>query len=154
MAAQSYIDSSMPPADTVASRFLLHRGEISNCLNAVELEPHLRERFMLSANDRSYLRSEVTTKRKVDYILDCVERNNLHTKFLECVRNEKVHPGHDYISALLEDRSYCSDADRRNSDELQGRIEGNMTRMMDLDLPSLVPSLFSQNLLTKDEAKT
>lgn len=154
MAAQSYIDSSMPPADTIASQFLLHRGEISNCLNAVELEPHLRERFMLSTDDRSYLRSEATSKRKVDYILDCVERKNLHTKFLECVRSEKAHQGHDYISALLEDRSYCSDADRRNSDELRERIEGNMTRMMDIDLPSLVPSLFSQNLVTKDEAKT
>ena len=159
MAAQSYVASnsrptSMPPADTIASRFLLHRRDISRYLNAVELEPHLRERFMLSADDRSYLRSAVTSKLKVDYILNCVERKNLHAKFLECVRNEKAHHGHDFITALLEDRLYCSDAERYNSDDLQERIERNMTRMMDIDLPSLVPSLLSQHLVTKDEAKT
>ena len=157
MAAQSYVASnsrptSMPPADTIASRFLLHRRDISRYLNAVELEPHLRERFMLSADDRSYLRSAVTSKLKVDYILNCVERKNLHAKFLECVRNEKAHHGHDFITALLEDRLYCSDAERYNSDDLQERIERNMTRMMDIDLPSL-GSVLVQSALAETKQK-
>ena len=111
----------------------------------------MRERFMLTADDRSYLRDHLTRRRAVDYTLDCVEERSLYVKFLECVKSETTHLGHGYVKALLENTYYCSDDDLHKSAKLQLKVESNLTRMMDIDLPSLVPLLHSQQLLTKDE---
>lgn len=135
----------------VAARLRQHRDEIIKHLNSVELEPGLRERSMLNVNDRSYLRSERRRKQKAEYIVQCVEKRGLSLKFLESVRNEKAHCGHEYVAALLEGREYCSASDRRKSEQIRRRIESNMTRMMDIDLSSLVPRLLSRRLLTNDE---
>ena len=135
----------------VAAQLRQHRGEIIKHLNPVELEPGLRERSMLNANDRSYLRSEKNRNHKAEYIIQRVETRGLSVKFLESVQNEKAHCGHDYVAALLEGREYCSAADRRKSEQIRRRIETNMTKMMDIDLLSLVPRLFSQRLLTNEE---
>ena len=139
------------PSLFVAARLRQHRGEIIKHLNPVELEPGLRERSMLNANDRSYLRSEKNHKHKAEYIVQRVETRGLSVKFLESVQNEKAHCGHDYVAALLEGREYCSAADRRESEQIRRRIETNMTRMMDIDLLSLVPHLLSRRLLTNEE---
>ena len=135
----------------VAARLRQHQDEIIKHLNSVELEPGLRERSLLNVNDRSYLRSERRRKQNAEYIVQCVGKRGLSVKFLESVRNEKAHCGHEYVAALLEGREYCSASDRRKSEQIRRRIESNMTRMMDIDLPSLVPRLLSRRLLTNDE---
>ena len=111
----------------------------------------MRERFMLTTDDRSYLHSNLTHKHRVDYILDCVEERSLYLKFLDSVKSETTHLGHEYVKALLEGTYYCSDDDLHKSAKLRLKVESNLARMMDIDLPSLVPLLASQFLLTKDE---
>ena len=137
-------------AKVIASRFCQNRRPIRDCLNVDALEPHMRERFMLTTDDRSYLHSNLTHKR-VDYILDCVEERSLYVKFLESVKSEATHLGHGYVKALLEGTYYCSDDDLHKSAKLRLKVESNLVRMMDIDLPSLAPLLASQFLLTKDE---
>ena len=109
----------------------------------------MRERFMLTIVDRSYLHNNETHKR-VDYVLDLVEERSLYVKFLESVKSETTHLGHGYVKALLEGTYYCSDDDLHKAAKLRLKVEGQLTRMMDIDLPSLVP-LLSSELLTKDE---
>ena len=110
----------------------------------------MRERFMLTADDRSYLRDRLTRQR-VDYILDLVEERYLYLKFLESVQSETTHLGHGYVNALLQGTYYCSDDDLHKAADIRRQVESNMSKMMDIDLPSLVPLLASQFLLTKDE---
>ena len=110
----------------------------------------MRERFMLTADDRSYLRSNETHKR-VCFILDLVEKRSLYVKFLESVESEMTHLGHGYVKALLQGTYYCSDDDLHKATDVRRKVESNLSRMMDIDLPSLVPFLCSQFLLTKDE---
>ena len=107
---------------------------------------------MLTADDRNYLRCKLTHKHKVEYILDCVEERSLFEKFLESVQSETTHLGHGYVKAILEGSSdYCSDDDLRKAANIRRKLESNMSKMMDIDLLSLAPSLYSQFLLTKDE---
>ena len=110
----------------------------------------MRERLMLTTDDRGYLRSNETHKR-VDYVLDLVEERSLYLKFLESVQSETTHLGHGYVKALLQGTYYCSDEDLHKASDIRRKVESNMSRMMDIDLPSLVPFLCSQFLLTKDE---
>ena len=110
----------------------------------------MRERFMLTIVDRSYLHNNETHKR-VDYVLDLVEERSLYVKFLESVKSETTHLGHGYVKALLEGTYYCSDDDLHKAAKLRLKVESQLTRMMDIDLPSLVPLLSSELLLTKDE---
>ena len=134
----------------IASRFRRNRRQIKDHLNVDALEPHMRERFMLTTDDQNYLRDNLTRKR-VDYILDLVKERSLYLKFLESVQSETTHLGHVYVKALLQGTYYCSDDDRHKADDIQFKVEKNMRKMMDIDLPSLVPLLHSQQLLTKDE---
>ena len=110
----------------------------------------MRERFMLTTDDRGYLRDHLTRKR-VDYVLDLVEERSLYVKFLESVQSETTHLGHGYVKALLQGTYYCSEDDLHKSAKLRLKVESNLVRMMDIDLPSLAPLLASQFLLTKDE---
>ena len=110
----------------------------------------MRERFMLTTEDRGYLHSNLTHKR-VDYLLDLVDKRSLHLKFLESVRSETTHLGHGYVKTLLQDTYYCSDDDLHRSADIRRKVESNLTKMMDIDLPSLIPLLCEQLLLTRDE---
>ena len=110
----------------------------------------MRERLMLTTDDRGYLRSNETHKR-VDYILDLVEKRSLYVKFLESVQSETTHLGHGYVKDLLQGTYYCSDEDLHKACDIRRKVECSLSRMMDIDLPSLVPLLCSQFLLTKDE---
>ena len=42
-------------AEVIDSRFWQNRQQIRDCLNVDALELHMREQFMLTANDRSYV---------------------------------------------------------------------------------------------------
>ena len=138
--------------EVIASRFLQNRRPIRDCLNVDALEPHMRERFMLTADDRNYLRCNLTHKPKAEYILGCVEERSLFEKFVDSVRSETTHLGHEYVKAILEGSSdYCSDGDLHKAADIRRKVESNMSKMMDIDLPSLAPLLYSQFLLTKDE---
>ena len=85
----------------IASRFAQKRQQIRDCLNLVVLEPHMRERLMLTTDDRGYLRSNETHKR-VDHVLDLVDKRSLYLKFLESVQSETTLWGHGYVKALLQ----------------------------------------------------
>ena len=139
-------------AEVIASRFRQNRRQIRECVNLDALEPHMRERFMLTSEDCDYLRlrDNVTLKR-VDYVLECVEKRYLYVKFLESVESETTHLGHGYVKTLLQGTYYCSDDDLHKAADIRRKVESNLSRMMDIDLSSLVPLLCSQFLLTKDE---
>ena len=42
-------------AEVIASRFWQNCQQVRDCLNVNALELHMQERFMLTANDRSYV---------------------------------------------------------------------------------------------------
>ena len=44
-------------AEVIASQFWQNHRQIKDCLNVDALEPHMQERFMLTAHDGSYLRN-------------------------------------------------------------------------------------------------
>ena len=111
----------------------------------------MRERFMFTADDQSYLRDDVTRKLRVDRVLDCVEERSLYLKFLESVESERTHLGHEYVEALLKGTYYCSDDELHKAADIRRKIESNMTKMVEIDLPSLAPFLCNQTLLTNDE---
>ena len=105
----------------------------------------MRERFMLTANDRSHLRvRDNVTSKPEDYMLDCVEERSLYVKSLESVRSETTHLGHVYVKALLQGTYYCSDDHLHKSADLQRKVENNMSKMMDIDLSSLVRNTLAQ----------
>ena len=107
---------------------------------------------MLTANDRGYLRvRDNETHKRVDYILDLVEERSLYVKFLESVQSETTHLGHGYVKALLQGTYDCIDDHVHRSTDLRHKVESNLSKMMDIDLSSLVPILRSQDLLTRDE---
>ena len=105
---------------------------------------------LLPAIEVTYAATRPRHKR-VGYILDLVEKRSLYVKFLESVRSETTHLGHGYVKALLQGTYYCSDDDLHKAADIRRKVESNLSRTMDIDLPSLVPFLCSQFLLTKDE---
>ena len=112
----------------------------------------MRERFMLTGEDCDYLRlRDNVAHKRVDYVLDLVEERSLYVKFLESVESETTHLGHGYVKALLQGTYYCSDDDLHKAADIRRKVESNLSRMMDIELPSLVPFLSSHFLLTKDE---
>ena len=112
----------------------------------------MRERFMLTGEDCDYLRlRDNVAHKRVDYVLDLVEKRSLYVKFLESVESETTHLGHGYVKALLQGTYYCSDDDLHKAADIRRKVESNLSRMMDIELPSLVPFLSSHFLLTKDE---
>ena len=139
-------------AEAIASRFRQNRRQIRDYLNVDVLKSHLVERFVLEADDLRYLHDELTRK-PVDYILDLVEERSLYLKFLESVRSETTHLGHEYIQALLQGTYYCRDDELHKSAGIRRKIESILPKMMDVNLPSLFPLLYSQCLLTNDEAE-
>jgi len=153
MATDNVSPAEQPRAVAIASRFRHHRREIRCHLNLAELEPHLRARSMLTAEDRSHLRSGASHQDKVDYVLNLVEHSSLYTQFLESVQNEKAHCGHEYIAALLEGSEYCSDEEIRISAELKDKVVKSTVEMMDIDVQTLIPHLTSRLLLTRDETR-
>ena len=65
------------------------------------------------------------------------------------MQSETTHLGHGYVKALLQGTYDCIDDHIHRS--IRRKVESNLSKMMDIDLSSLVPLLLSQDLLTKDE---
>ena len=50
-------------AKVITSQFWQNYRQIRDCFNVDTLEPHMQEQFMLTADNQSYLRDNVTRER-------------------------------------------------------------------------------------------
>ena len=120
-----------------------HRKEVVQHGNISELSSHLVQEGLLNHEESEYLQSGASNREKMSRVLDSLkEKPNGFTKFLTCIKREKNHLGHAYISSLLEERQFAPDSDLQLSAECKKRIKDNMvTLVKNIDLSSLVPHL-------------
>lgn len=81
-----------------------HHERIISCLNVNELLPHLDKKRLLTPNERDTLDNMYTTRReKARYLLRILpgKGENGFRLFLECLRDEKHHLGHEDLVKCL-----------------------------------------------------
>ena len=129
--------------------------EISKALNPIELLPLLMKEQLLDFNERSVILEDnsKSTYEKSRYILRSLEAKgpSAYSKFLNCVKEEESHMGHDYIVSLLQEKAFGSKHELEESSQLKKAIQEHYKEMMDLSLESLVPLIYSKKLLTEEE---
>ena len=131
-----------------------HYDEISKALNPIQLMPLLSKEGLLGFNDKSILLGDSKSTLEKSYrVLEALESKgpSAYSKFLSCVQAEKSHMGHEYIASLLQDKSFGSEFELKESLKLKEAINRCTPEMMDICLASLVPLMFSKNLLTNEE---
>ena len=87
-----------------------HHCKIIEYLDVNTLLPHLWEKGLLTPNERDILDSMHTTPRKqARYFLKILPGKGKHgfKRFLECLRDEKYHLGHEDLVKCLDHRN-CS----------------------------------------------
>ena len=151
-------DSDDQESQTVALsesfvRVSQHYDEISKALNPIQLMPLLSKEGLLDFHDKSILLgASKSTLEKSYHVLEAVESKgpSAYSKFLSCVQAEKSHMGHEYIASLLQDKSFGSEFELKESLKLKEAINRCTPEMMDICLTSLVPLMFSKSLLTNE----
>ena len=131
-----------------------HYDEISKALNPIQLMPLLCKEGLLEFNDKSLLLGDSKTSlEKSCHILNILESKGplAYSKFLSCVQAEKSHMGHEYIASLLQDNCFGSEFELKESLKLKEAVNRCTPEMMDICPRSLVPLMFSKNLLTDEE---
>ncbi len=126
---------------------------IVKCTYTEILVPYLCEEGLLDMED-----AQRATKvpEAFSRFLQSLPRTLLHSRFAECMKRSSAkhgHLGHQFIAAVLGDRQFADDNSMRLSDEYRKRIQGNMTALMDIDLPTLMPKLLHCNLITLKESE-
>ena len=138
----------------ISVRVKRHYDEISKALNPIQLMPLLCKEGLLEFNDKSLLLGDCrSTLEKSYHILKVIELKGplAYSKFLSCVQTEKSHMGHEYIASLLQDKGFGSEVKCKQSLKLKEAVNRCTPEMMDICPTSLVPLMFSKNLLTDEE---
>ena len=135
-----------------------HNKEITACLNPFELIPYFDSHNLLSSDDKEVLLNEVLTrKKKVLYILELLETTGMkdaYTTFFKCLREEVQrgeHMGHQFLLAILKGEQYGTVEEYKASEACKQRILEHRKDMHDIDLPSLVPVMFENNLISTNQ---
>ena len=150
----------------LAQRIASHRKEIVQHAKIGKLRPYLNQKKLLSPEENRYLQSDAfSNSQKVSRVLDSLkEKQNGFTTFLACVKDERSHLGHLYITSLLEGTQFASEPELRLSALCKQRIDENLPRLIrGVNLSSLMPHLqqsfylpccgVQAQLLTNDDAK-
>ena len=141
-------------SDLIATKVNQHYDEISGALNPIQLMPLLLKEELLDSNEKSILLEDSkSTSEKSHYILQCLETKgpSAYSKFLNCIKAERNHMGHEYITSLLEEKPVGSQFELELSSRLKEAIQSHCPEMMDISLQPLVPLMHSKKLLTGDE---
>ena len=129
--------------------------EVSKALNPIELLPLLMKEQLLDFNERSVILEDnsKSTYEKSRYILRSLEAKgpSAYSKFLNCLKEEESHMGHDYIASLLQEKAFGSKLELEESSQLKKAIQKHYKEMMDLSLELLVPLIYGKKLLTENE---
>ena len=140
--------------DIIATKVNQHYDEISGALNPIQLMPLLLKEELLGSSEESILLADSrSTSEKSCYILQCLEARGptAYTKFLNCIKAERNHMGHEYVASLLEEKPLGSQFELELSSRLREAIQSHCPDMMDISLQPLVPLMYSKKLLTGDE---
>ena len=143
-------------ASELRERFIANKKKIADCLNFEELVPFLCEKSALfSIKEGLDLLRYQNRTNKVDYFCQRLEKDFiLYSTFLDCLKREKEHLGHDYIVALLEGREYASESDITHSEAVKTAVNENLTEFTrGLNPPELASCMTQCKLLTEQERK-
>ena len=141
--------------EEIAQRLRVNQDVIVQHINPVELISHMHK--ILDSDTRELLvNPDVTRGVKAFEIVSFIKRKGPHacSQFLTCLEKEKNHMGHDFIVSLLKHEQYGTEEQQQISSTYQERIQDHRPAMDDIDIPSLVPVLQSNFLLTRDEVET
>ena len=127
----------------LAQRIASHRNEIAQHANIGKLRPHLNHAKLLNREENQYLQSDALDTQKVSRVLDSLkEKPNGFTRFLACVKGERKHLGHLYITSLLEGTQFAPESELRFSALCKQRIDENLPRLTKgMNLSSLMSHL-------------
>ena len=149
----------------LAQKIASHRKEIAQHTNIGKLRSYLNQEKLLNPEENQYLQSDALNTQKVYRVLDSLkEKPNGFTRFLACVKGERSHLGHVYITSLLEGTQFASEPELRLSALCKQRIDENLPRLIrGINLSSLMPHLkqsfylpccgVQAQLLTNDDVK-
>ena len=140
--------------NVTASKINQHWDEITRALNPDELMPQLSKEMLLDFNEKSVLLADSkSTYEKSRYILQCLEAKDpsAYSKFLNCIKAERNHMGHEYIASLIEEKTFGSKSELEESLRWKEAIQKHYPAMMDISPEALAPSMYSKKLLTKQE---
>ena len=138
----------------IASKINQYRDEITRALNPAELMPLLFKEELLDFSEKSVLLADsMSTYEKSRYLLQCLEAKgpSAYSKFLSCIKAEKSHMGHEYITSLVEEKPFGSKFELEESSRLKEAIQRHYPAMMDISPEALAPLMYSKKLLTEEE---
>ena len=139
----------------IASRFYEHRADFIRYLpvNLADLVSKAIESGLINTKDLDfYLNQHKSREDKINVLLTSVEQKlNGYVKFLQCLKKSKEHMGHCYLITVLEGKHFAEEAEIKQSTTFQGRINENMSELMDINLKELCPILIRKDLITLDE---
>ena len=144
------------------SAIRIHYPEFIQCLNLEEIARHLPKNDILDSQDlvdevdELLLNKHVPTRDKNKRLLEMLLERSRTAKriFLECLREDDRHMGHDYLFSLLRDTfepdSHCEISERLQKQLRKCRPE--LTR--GIEVFTLSHYLYEAKLLTSSELKT
>ena len=96
--------------------------DLMQYINIRSLLPHLQANCLVTDEDVSYLtNSHKTEQDRIEYLLSKIPRNGPSTfdRFVECLRGERGHSGHQYLAKQLRAAN-----ERIKQDSLAGKYVG------------------------------
>jgi hypothetical protein len=140
----------------VEKRFHENVEKMVHYLNFEVLTPLLCEAAVLSLEEGQALYSQTVTNVDKTALLSqkLTQTPSLCSTLLDCLKKEKDHLGHAYITALLEGRQYASEEEIAYSQSLRDAIVKSLTDFTKgIDFNTLVPHMFERQLVTDYERK-
>ena len=137
------------------------RNEIVACLNYSELLTYFDSHELLSQDEQEILLMDtVPRKDKVNHILKVLEttdKRNPYTLFVKCLeeeiqQREGSHLGHQYLFAIIKGEPYATEDELLASTASRKSVrQVHRKELDDINLSSLVPVMYTRNLITRDE---
>lgn len=126
-------------------------SNIVKSLNIYELNILLVQDKVLSAQEACV---KITSP---ELLLQKLELSGVwaYQKLYSCILKERLHLGHRYVQAVLENKvcEYASDEDMKKSMIMKGKLESNLPLLAGCNLQQLLMHMYSKELLTSQEWK-
>ena len=157
MDAEMSRPSDIAEHDIAALQFCTHRAEIIKCLPIGDELLRLVHRgiqvgLLEMGNLESYRNPRISVDEKRQNVIASTEqKENGHSKFLQCIQSLNEHMGYQYIISLLEDRKFAEKSEIEESTTFRERIIKNMSKIESINLEMLCPILASKNVITSHE---
>ena len=131
--------------------------EIISYLDPMALNPYFDECELFGSDDKEILFMPLKTRReKVRHILNVLESTNRYAMFVNCLdqevrQGEGFHMGHQYLLAVIKGEEFATTDEIESSERHRRSIVKHRKQLHDIDLKSLVPVMYSHNLVTVNE---